>query len=120
MTVLVGHFLSCSRICITFSISTTVLGLPGPVDNLSSDYDAATSTVSISWSPPPALTVTGESGPMTYNCVEVVNQTGTTRTTIQSIGCHRREDRNEETRVKLGNIVCSGRLVLENIQCLCY
>ena len=55
-----------------------------------------------------------------YNCVEVVNLTVTTITTIQSIGCNRREDRNEETSVMLGNIVCSGRLVLENIQCLCY
>ena len=43
---------------------------------------------------------------MRYYCVEVVNQTAATMTTIWSIGCNRREDRNEETSVMLGNIVC--------------
>ena len=43
---------------------------------------------------------------MRFYCVEVVNQTAATMTTIHSIGCNRREDRNEETSVMLGNIVC--------------
>ena len=43
---------------------------------------------------------------MRYYCVEVVNQTAATMTTIWSIGCNRREDRNEETSVMLENIVC--------------
>ena len=43
---------------------------------------------------------------MRFYCVEVVNQTAATMTTIQSIGCNRSEDRNEETSVMLENIVC--------------
>ena len=43
---------------------------------------------------------------MRFYCVEVVNQAATTMSTIQSIGCNRSEDRNEETSVVLENIVC--------------
>ena len=43
---------------------------------------------------------------MRYYCVEVVNQVATTMTTIQSIGCNRSEDRNDETSVMIENIIC--------------
>ena len=90
--------------CLFFLCIYYYAGILSPVENLTSEYDKAASIVNISWSPPPALTVTGESRPMRYYCVGVINQVSPTVSIVDSIGCNVKDERNEKTSILLENL----------------
>ena len=74
-------------------------GLLGPVVNLTSEYNAATSNLNISWSPPAALTVPPATTPERFYCVQVMYGE-----MMESRGCD--GSMNEETSYLLQNVGC--------------
>ena len=75
------------------------VGLLGPVVTLSSQYNAATSTVQIIWSPPPALTVPLATTPERFYCVQAMYGD-----MMESSGCD--GNMNNETSYLLHNVMC--------------
>ena len=74
-------------------------GLLGPVVNLTSQYNAATSNLSITWIPPAALTVPPANTPERFYCVQV--KSGDMK---KSRGCD--GSVNEETSYLLDDVTC--------------
>ena len=74
-------------------------GRLGAVVNLTSEYDAATSNLNISWSPPAALTVPPATTPERFYCVQVIYGE-----MMESTGCD--DSINEETSYLLNNVMC--------------
>ena len=68
--------------------------------SLNSEYSAVDSTLHISWTAPPAITIPPVTRPEIFYCVEISNGTA------ESIGCNRTRDMNEETSVIISDIVC--------------
>ena len=73
-------------------------GRLGAVVKLTSQYDAATSNVNISWSPPAALTVPPATTPERFYCVQVIYGE-----MMESTGCD--GSMNEETSYLLNNVM---------------
>ena len=71
------------------------------VGNLNSVFSAVDRTLNISWTAPPAITIPPATRPEIFYCVEINNGTAT-----ESIGCNRPGGMNEETSVKISDIVC--------------
>ena len=80
-------------------ISYHNVGRLGQVDALSSQYNAATSTVQIIWTPPPALTVPLANTPERFYCVQVMYGD-----MMESRGCD--GSMNDETSYLLENVTC--------------
>ena len=78
-------------------------GLLDPVVELTAQYNVMDSSVTISWSPPPALVISPAIIPERFYCVEVFDQT---MSVIDSRGCDRNVNRSEETSFILTNVVC--------------
>ena len=68
--------------------------------DFSSQYNAATSSLNITWSPPRALTVPLATRPERFYCVQVINGD-----MMESTGCDN-SSMNEETSYVQGNVMC--------------
>ncbi len=68
---------------------------------MDSIYNEISNSINISWTPPPAITITPASSPERFYCVQIVTGTETI-----SRGCNRSEEMNEDTSFELSDITC--------------
>ncbi len=64
-------------------------------------YNEISSTITISWTPPSAITIPPASTPERFYCVQIVTGTETV-----SRGCDRSVDMNEDTSFVLSDVTC--------------
>ncbi len=68
---------------------------------MNSIYNEVSSSINISWTPPPAITIPPASRPERFYCTQIVTGTETI-----SRGCNRSEEINEDISFVLSNIMC--------------